>query len=486
MGGLNNLDEFSTILFIDNFLIYNNYVMKLQIKRKDLNALFTSIKEGLFLNSPDRRNNLLNLLDGARFEEINENTGTAIFSSVSSFSKDVLNSSEFKNEVQRMSKEVLNSDYKVIFVLRSEWEKRNVLETTSEINLIANETDSLKQEFTLDTFLVPTKGENNMVKQASMAVSLKPGEYTPFFIYGGSGLGKTHLLHGIGNKIKETYPNFSIKYLESKDFKNLIYEQKINTVRVRGIHNEFLSYDVLLIDDIQMLQSLPKAKEVFFDILSNFINEKKQIVITSDQYPEEMIDFEERFTTRFKGGVLLSVTPPDVDTAKMILLQKLEKKDQAGGIKLDDAALSFIATNFGSNIRELEGSINKILFWSITNSQEREIYNIQDVMEIFEGMTTSRGLTIQHIVSVVAKNYQLKTSDILGRTRKSEIALARHISIYFSRTILEMSLMDIGRYFSRDHSTIISSIKKIEKNSSTDQKLGRAIYDLRKKIISSK
>ncbi len=456
------------------------------MKRKDLNQLLNTIKDGLFLNNPDKRNNLLNLLEGSRFEEINETTGTIVISSGSEFARNILNSSEFKEEITKKADTVLNSNYEVAFVLRDEWEKRNIEQTTAELQLMTKKSDSLRADFTLDNFLASGKGDNRMVKQAALSVALKPGDWSPFFIYGGSGLGKTHLLHAIGNKIRETYPNYSIKYLESKDFKDLVYDsEKINTKHIKEITDEFLSYDVLLIDDIQMLQSLPKAKEIFFGILSNYINEKKQIVITSDQYPEEMKDFEERFITRFKGGVVLSVTPPDVETAKMILLQKLEKKDSTGGIKLSDSALEFIATNFGSNVRELEGSLGKIIFWAITNDKNEEEYSVEDMMDIFEGMNTSRGITIQHIVSVVAKNYQVSVAEVLGKSRKAEIALPRHLSVYFARVLLDISLMDIGRYFSRDHSTIMSSIKKIEKESSVNQELSRVIYDLRKKIISN-
>lgn len=456
------------------------------MKRKDLNQLLNSIKDGLFPDNIDKRSNLLNLMEGSRFEEINETTGTIVISAASEFTKNILNLPEFKNEIIRVSRRVLNSDYDAAIVLREEWEKRNIEQTTAELKLMNKKSDSLRADFTLDNFLASGKGDNRMVKQAALSVSLKPGDWSPFFIYGGSGLGKTHLLHGIGNKIRETYPNYNIRYLESKDFKDLVYDpEKINTKHIKEITEEFLSYDVLLVDDIQMLQSLPKAKEIFFGILSNYINEGKQIVITSDQYPEEMKDFEERFITRFKGGVVLSVTPPDVETAKLILLQKLEKKDSTGGIKLSDSALEFIATNFGSNVRELEGSLGKIIFWAITNDRNEEEYTVEDMMDIFEGMTTGRGLTIQHIVSVVAKNYQVSVAEVLGKSRKAEIALPRHLSVYFARLLLDVSLMDIGRYFSRDHSTIMSSIRKIEKESSTNQELSRVIYDLRKKIISN-
>ncbi len=456
------------------------------MKRKDLNQLLNTIKDGLFIDFPEKRSNLINLLEGSRFEEINETTGTMVISATSEFTKNILSAPEYKTEITKVSETVLNSNYEVAFVLRDEWEKRNIDQTTAELQMMIKKSNSLRPDFTLDNFLAAVKGDNGMVKQAALSVALKPGDWSPFFIYGGSGLGKTHLLHAIGNKITETYPNYSIKYLESKDFKDLVYDaDKINTKHIKDITEEFLSYDVLLVDDIQMLQTLPKAKEIFFGILSNFINEKKQIVITSDQYPEEMKDFEERFITRFKGGVVLSVTPPDVETAKMILLQKLQKKDSSGDIKLSDSALEFIATNFGSNVRELEGSLGKIIFWAITNDHGQEEYTVEDMMDIFEGMTTGRGLTIQHIVSVVAKNYQVSVAEVLGKSRKAEIALPRHLSVYFARVLLDISLMDIGRYFSRDHSTILASINKIEKESSVNQELSRVIYDLRKKIISN-
>ncbi len=453
------------------------------MKRRDLNHLLNTIKENVFLSNIERRNNLLNLLEGSRFEEINENKNTIVISTLSEFSRNVLNSSEFKNELKDIASTILNSNFDIYFVLRENWEKqKNIYDYENDIPNLKD--DLLKNEFTLDNFLASSKGENKMVKQAALSISLKPGDWTPFFIYGGSGLGKTHLLHGVGNKIKETYSNYSIRYLESKDFKDLVYDGNISTQKIKDINNEFLSYDVLLVDDIQMLQTLPKAKEIFFNILSNFINEKKQIVITSDQYPEEMKDFEERFITRFKGGVLLSVTPPDIETSKMILLQKLKNKNLSGGITLSDSALEFIASNFGSNVRELEGALNKVIFWSITNNAIKEEYDIEDMMTVFEGMITGRSITLQKIVNIVAKNYQISIADILGKSRKAEIALPRHLAIYFARTLLNISLIDIGRYFSRDHSTIMSSIKKIEKESSINQELNRVIYDLRKRIIS--
>ncbi len=455
------------------------------MKRKDLNHLLISIKDKLFLENIDKRNNFLNLLDGSRFEEINESTSVIVISTESEFAHSILNTGEFKEEFKKHASNVLNSNYDVAFVVRSDWEKRDIDETTAELKLMTVKSDSLRGDFTLDNFLASGKGENKMVKQAALSVALKPGDWSPFFIYGGSGLGKTHLLHAIGNKIRETYPNYNIKYLESKDFKDLIYDtNNINTKQIKEITNEYLSYDVLLVDDIQMLQTLPKAKEVFFGILSNYINEKKQIVITSDQYPEEMKGFEERFITRFKGGVVLSVTPPDIDTAKLILLQKLKLKDSTGMIKLTDGALEFIATNFGSNVRELEGSLGKIIFWAITNDKETDEYTVEDMMDIFEGMSTTRGVTMQSIVNVVSKNYQVSMSDVLGKTRKAEIAFARHVSIYFCRILLDVSLMDIGRYFSRDHSTILASITKIEKEQMHSHELSRVIYDLRKRIIS--
>ncbi len=454
------------------------------MKRKDLNQLLISIKEKLFLNDNGKRSNFLNLLDGSRFEEINETTSTIVISVPVKYSAAILNANEFKNEFTDVADNVLNSNYEVVFVSKDEWEKRDTDKTTQELKLMKVQSDNLNPDYTLDNFIA--SGKNNSVKQAALAVAMKPGEWTPSFIYGGSGLGKTHILQGIGNKIKEEKSNYSIKYLETKDFSDLLYDSNINTKKVKALTEELLSYDVLLVDDIQMLETLPKGREVFFGILSNFITQKKQIVISSDKYPEEMKNFEERFITRFKSGTgALSLAPPDMGTAKKIFMQKAAMKDGTQNFKFTDAALDFIATNFGSNVRELEGCLGRIMFWSISSNKDTDTeYTVEDMLDIFEGITTSRGLTLNHIASVVAKQYQVSLSDVLGKSRKAEIALPRHIAVYFSRILLELPVMDIGRYFGRDHSTILTSVKKIEAEILENQELSRVIYDLRKKIIS--
>lgn len=455
------------------------------MKRENLSQLFDSIKDELFLNNMDKRNNLINLLEGSRFEKIDEKMKILIFSVSSEFVKNVLDSDEFKDEIKNISRRVLNSTYyDISFVLKSEWKKDNKM----LYKILPKKNDFLISKFTLDNFLVSKKSKNYILKQAANSISLNPvGEWNPFFIYGASGLGKTHLLHAIGNKTKEIFPHKKIKYLESKNFIDLVYDtEKINTKKIRDINSEFTSYDVLLVDDIQMLQSMPKAKEVFFGILSNYINEEKQIIITSDQYVEELTEFEERFKTRFNGGLVLSVTPPDVETAKKIFIQKINSKNAFVNMKLTDGALDFIATNFSTNVRELEGALAKIVFWTIS-SESKKIYDVNDMIKIFDNFNdkNSKELTIQNIIKIVGKYYQINTVDILGKSRKSNIVLPRHLSIYFTRKILKYSLLDIGKYFGRDHSTILSSINKIEKDSSKNQELSKVIYELRKKIISN-
>lgn len=459
------------------------------MKRADLNHLLKSIKENLFLKDEGKRANLLNLLVDSKFEEINETTGTIVISTPSQFSSQILNGSIFKAEFTDVADNILNSNYEVAFVWKEDWDKRNIDETTQELQLMTLKSDTLKPEFTIENFLVSEKnGQNKMVKQAALSVGLKPGAWTPVFICGGSGLGKTHILHAIGNKIQETFSNLKIRYLESKDFNDLVYDGAITTDKVRGILEEFLSYDVLLVDDIQMLQSKEKGREVFFSILTDFINNNKQIVITSDQYPEELKGFEERFITRFKGGVNLSVTPPDSKTAKSIFLQKLCRREESAQMEFTDDALDFIATSFGANIRELEGALNRIIFWSVTSNRiSDDKYTIEDMLDIFDGMaTTRRGISTQHIVSTVSSHYQVTSADVLGVSRKAEIVLPRQISIYFCKKILGLSLMEIGRYFNRDHSTIMSSIKKIEKISQSDGEMSKTIYNLHNKIKTFK
>jgi chromosomal replication initiator protein len=208
----------------------------------------------------------------------------------------------------------------------------------------------------------------------------------------------------------------------------------------------------------------------------------KQVIITSDKYPEELKDFESRLLTRFMNGVTLPIAPPDVETAKEIIRKKLIDVHYQEKNFLSEAALEFMAQNFSSNVRELEASLNKVIMFSITDDQEQ--MDLDDVKEIFRGMTKTRrrGMSMTSIISTVAKYYSVKVADIKGSSRIQNIATARHVSIYLIRNLLEESLINIGKEFGKDHTTIMSSIRKITKLNENDIKYSRVIHDLTRMI----
>jgi chromosomal replication initiator protein len=230
------------------------------------------------------------------------------------------------------------------------------------------------------------------------------------------------------------------------------------------------------------MEGKEKTSEVFFYILNSFLMRDKQVVITSDKYPEELKEFEQRLMTRFMNGVTLPIAPPDVDTAKEIIRNKLidvhfQEKDF-----LSEAALEFMAQNFSSHVRELEASLNKIIMYSITDDKNK--MDLEDLQEIFKGLVKEnrKGVTINSIISTVAKYYGVRVADIKGSSRKQEIAMARHISIYLIRTLLDESLINIAKEFDKDHTTIMSSVRKINQLNQNDPKYSKAIHEITRKI----
>jgi chromosomal replication initiator protein len=259
-----------------------------------------------------------------------------------------------------------NVDFSILFFTKDE--QALVDNETSPILISTSISDGVNAKYTFADYVVSSK--NKMLVQAAQSIVLRPnaGPYNPLFIHGGSGLGKTHLLHAIGNEIKVKMPHKKVKYISSEEFGdavvNAMLKKEETTIqeKINQLKKNYQNYDILLLDDIQYISSRDKTKEIFFAILNNYIDDEKQIVITSDSSPEELSEFEDRFITRFKKGLTLSVSPPDVDTAKKIIQLKLKKIHMVEEEMLDDDVLEFIALNFSESVRELEGVINKLMF----------------------------------------------------------------------------------------------------------------------------
>ena len=321
--------------------------------------------------------------------------------------------------------------------------------------------DKVKKEYTFDSFVV---GKNNReAHAAALSVCYYPGKFNnPLFIFGNSGLGKTHLLHAIGNYVKANKADEKVLYIYSEDFVTLLIEAMKNKT-VEDVKEMICSEDYLLIDDIQRLKQ-STSQEIFFNMYNKLISDNKQIVITSDIHPTELKGIENRLISRFSSGLSVSVGSPEFETAKAILQKKMEGRSDE--IMIDDEVLDYLATRFASDVRKLEGTLNELFFKAILYNPER--IDITFAKEIFKEnpivVKQEDELTPKRIKNAVCEYYGLTRTQIESKSRTKNIANARHIAIYLCRTHLEMPFAKIGFEFgNRDHSTIMSSYEKMMK-----------------------
>lgn len=345
--------------------------------------------------------------------------------------------------------------------------------------------DEKRKEYTFENFV---KGESNkQAYQAALAVTLEPSrKWNPLFIYGDSGLGKTHLLHAIKNKVNDIYgEKYQVKYLNSEAFGKMTISVISNHKheQIEAFKDSFNEYDVLLIDDIQLLAKRNKTNEVFFHILNSFIENDKQIVITSDKYPEELRGFEQRIISRFNYGLSISLDFPDFDTALKILKQKIQSKNVKNNFS--NEVLEFIALNFNSDVRKLEGAINRLLFYSILENKPDEEINIKHIDKIFKDIPiqTSEKITIKKIKQIVSDEYKISIKVLTGKSRIAEVVLARQLTMYLSRMLIDESYSKIGLEFGgKDHTTVINAIKKIENAMNENKEFKKYVNTLKKNI----
>lgn len=344
--------------------------------------------------------------------------------------------------------------------------------------------DGLRSDFTFDNFVVgPSNRESHA---ASLATALNPGKYyNPLFIYGNSGLGKTHLLNALGNYIKSHSPTTRVKYIPCMDFINS-YIQSIRENKIDEFNETYRNVDVLLVDDIQFLAGKEKSHEVFFHMFNELINNRKQVVITSDRHPDELKGLEDRLVSRFSSGLSVGIDSPEFETALAILQNKLSYLGEDGA-DIDEDVLSYIASRFSSDIRRLEGALNRLIFYSITfNSGDRITLDV--ALKAFKGMDSLKPgeeLTLEKIKNVVADYYGLTRQQIISKSRTSNIANARHIAIYLCRKHLDLPFSKIGEGFGkRDHSTVMSSYDKVSKLIEINDSYKLAIKEIEKILIN--
>jgi chromosomal replication initiator protein len=332
-------------------------------------------------------------------------------------------------------------------------------------------TSPLNLKYSFDSFVVGAG--NQLAHAASLAVGEQISKvYNPLFIYGGVGLGKTHLLHAIGHFAFGRDSLVRVSYVSSEKFTNDL----INAIRFDAtteFRNRYRSVDVLLIDDIQFIAGKERTQEEFFHTFNDLYNASKQIVLTSDSIPKEIPGLEERLRSRFEWGLIADIQPPDLETKAAIL----RKKAQAEGVQIPDEVSLFIATNVKSNVRELEGYLVRIVAYASLTNQAITLDLAREVLkELVDG---DRAITMPRILEVVADFYRLKEKEILSKSRHKSIVLPRQVAMYLCRTNTNASLPDIGAEFGgKDHSTVIHACAKIRELMAKDDKFRRQLHDL--------
>ena len=418
---------------------------------------------------------------------IYEIKGNTIVVVVNSILAKRLFESKYRDVVINTVNEVTQSNFNVVYVMESEIENNEIAVSSStnpkQPQYFKGAT--VNPELTFDNFVV---GQfNREASQASLLVASNPGTmFNPLFIYSQSGLGKTHLLHAIGNYIlKNKNPNAKILYITANNF----VEEFIKFVRgekeSQSLKDFFKDVDVLLFDDVQFLANRVQTQEMFFYIYTDMINNGKQIVITSDKQPNELNKLEERLVTRFTQGLVVSIQEPDQNTCVEILRKKIE----SNGLDInnfDENVLYFFADKFSKNVRELEGALNRLIFIVVSMKKTDKItmdVAVDAISPLVGGKQVATQLNEQKIINVVADYYNLAPSQLTGKIRTGQIALARHIAMYLIRNILDIPLKKIGDMFGgKDHTTVMSGIAKVDKELKTNPALKEAINELQKRL----
>jgi len=316
----------------------------------------------------------------------------------------------------------------------------------------------LNPKYNFNNFIVG--GANELAHAAALSIVNKPGtSYNPLFIYGGVGLGKTHLIQAVGNKLLEKTQNQKILYVSAEKFTNE-FILSIKEGHTQNFKNRYRTVDLLLIDDVQLLAGKEQTQEEFFHTFNALYNHNKQIILTSDRLPKEIPSIQERLVSRFEGGMVADVQVPDLETRIAILKSKAKEKNY----DLSSATITFIATNIESNIRELEGALNRIIVFSQINNTQPSIDKTKDLLNSLITQPKKRGLTPKKIMESAAVYYNVTTDDLVKQSRKKEFVKPRQIAMYLIRKELEVSLPSIGEYFGgRDHTTVIHAVDKVGK-----------------------
>ncbi|MBE5921310.1 MAG: chromosomal replication initiator protein DnaA [Lachnospiraceae bacterium] len=393
---------------------------------------------------------------------------------------------KYKYDLTFVISEVMEEEFEIEFVLESNLPKlsdatveKSHVHAEKSLELRIQEAN-LNSKYTFDTFVVG--GNNNFAHAAALAVAESPAEvYNPLFIYGGVGLGKTHLMHSIARFILENNPDAKVLYITSEAFTNELIDviRNQNQDAIAAFRNKYRNIDVLLIDDIQFIIGKDRSQEEFFHTFNTLSLAKKQIIISSDKPPKEMDTLEARLKTRFESGLTVDIQSPDYETRMAILRKKAESEKY----DISDEILQYIANNITSNIRELEGALTKIVAYSKLCPIEMDLNFAQNALKDIISPGASREITISLIIRTVAEHFNVSPSDITSKKRGADIVFPRHICMYLCRTMTDNSLVNIGMMLGkRDHATVIHGIERITEELETSQETRDVIEIIKKKL----
>ena len=389
--------------------------------------------------------------------------------------------------------EITGQEFEVKFITVDDSQNINVKnqDDTYKKNAAQNsifEQANLNPKYTFDTFVVG--GNNNFAHAASLAVSESPGEiYNPLFLYGGVGLGKTHLMHSIAHFILEKDPTKKVLYVTSETFTNELIEALKsgktsggNELAMTAFREKYRNIDVLLIDDVQFIIGKESTQEEFFHTFNHLHVSGKQIIISSDKPPKDIETLEARLRTRFEWGLIADISSPDYET-RMAILRKKEELDGLQKYHISNEVMQYIATNVKSNIRELEGSLNKLIALHKLKNEEIDIMLAAEALKDIVSPNKNRQITPELILEVVSEHFSVSIADLKSGKRNANIANSRQIAMYLCRTMTDTPLKSIGIMLGgRDHSTVSHGVDKVTEDIKTNEALNNTIEIIKKKI----
>ena len=387
--------------------------------------------------------------------------------------------SHYRNQINKSLDDLGINNLSTKFIISAEtkevgFEKNQDLTPTKKSPLIP----ILNKEQNFESFI---EGSNNQfAKTAAEAVAENPGKqsFNPLIIYGGTGLGKTHLLHAIGNRVLETQQDRRIVIATSEKF-TLDFVNGLRKNRTVEFAKQYRNADMLLIDDIQFFRGKEQTQEQFFHTFNELHQSGKQIVLSADRYPGEMKGLQDRLLSRFQSGLSVDIQPPDFEVRVAILLDKAERN----GVELPYDIIEFIATHMRSNIRDLEGTIIRLLARSSLMNQDIDHRLVQDVVKERVGSQPTRDLSMEDVVRKVSELFGISEERLVGKSRKKEIVEARQTAMFLCRNILDSSLSSVGMYFGgRDHTTVMHAIKTIENKKTKKRNIGENIAQITQEL----